>query len=107
MLSYLYQLKDLNLSNFVFGSEKSFLSFNTPENAFRKYIARSGVKPICIHDLRHSHASLLINKGNNQLSTIYIIAARLGDSADMVLETYGHMFPSSQKDIIDRLNFDF
>lgn len=50
---------------------------------------------------------VLINKGNNQLSTIYIIAARLGDSVDMVLETYGHMFPSSQKDIIDRLNFDF
>lgn len=50
---------------------------------------------------------VLINKGNNQLSTIYIIAARLGDSVAMVLETYGHMFPSSQKDIIDRLNFDF
>lgn len=40
---------------------------------------------------------VLINKGNNQLSTIYIIAARLGDSVDMVLETYGTCFRVHKK----------
>lgn len=88
--------------DFVFGGEKN-LSYTTVAHAFERYIRLSGVKPIRIHDLRHSHASLLINKGHNELSTIYIIAARLGDTVEMIFKTYGHLFPSNQKDLLSKI----
>lgn len=94
-------------TDFVFGNENKIMSFNTLQNAFKRYIKRSGVKDIRIHDLRHSHVSLLINKGSNQLATLYIIAARLGDTVDMILKTYGHLFPNNQTEIICKLNIDF
>ena len=107
LVENLKKLKKQSNSPFIFGTNNTILSFSTLEHAFKRYIKQSGVKSIRIHDLRHSHVSLLINKGENQLATIYVIAARLGDSVEMVFKTYGHMFPSSQKDIIERLNFDF
>lgn len=103
----LKRLKETSDSPFIFGSENTILSFSTLDHAFKRYIKKSGVKAIRVHDLRHSHVSLLINKGENQLATLYVIAARIGDSVEMVLKTYGHMFPSTQKDIIERLNFNF
>lgn len=90
---------------YVFGGEK-FLIFTTVRYKFDLYIKASGVKRIRVHDLRHSHASLLINTGENQLATIYIIAQRLGDTVEMIFRTYGHMFPNTQKDMINRLNIN-
>ncbi len=49
------------------------------------------VKVIRIHDFRHSHASLLANKG----ISIHEIARRLGHSdIKMTLQTYSHLYPS-------------
>ena len=93
--------------DYIFGKKDIPLPFNTLEHAFKRYIKLTGVKPIRIHDLRHSHASLLINKGDNQLATIYTIAARLGDTVDMVFKIYGHLFPSTQREIIDKLDVNF
>ena len=108
LVEYLKELKKEKSSEFVFGANNGFLSFNTLEHAFNRYTERSRVKKIRIHDLRHSHVSLLINKGgDNQLATLYIIAARIGDTVEMVLKTYGHMFPNRQKDIIPLLDFAF
>ena len=92
---------------YVFGKEYTPMPFNTLEHAFKRYIAKAGVKPIRIHDLRHSHASLLINKGESQLATIYTIAARLGDTVDMIFKIYGHLFPTTQREIIDKLDVNF
>ena len=94
-------------TDFVFGNENKIMPFNTLQNVFKRYIKRSGVKDIRIHDLRHSHVSLLINKGSNQIATLYIIAARLGDTVEMILKTYGHLFPNNQTEIISKLNIDF
>ena len=61
---------------------------------------RLGVKVIRVHDLRHSHASLLINLGANPL----MIADRLGhENVQMTLNTYSHLFESHQKEIIEKL----
>ena len=108
LVEYLKELKQLYPhSRFVFGGNSGFLSFNTLGHAFERYVKISDVKKIHIHELRHSHASLLINTGLNQLSVIYVIANRLGDTVEMVLKTYGHLFPSAQREILDRLEFDF
>ena len=47
----------------------------------------------------------MISKGLNA----YEIADRFGDTVDMVLKVYSHMFPDPQKNIVDVLNnnFDF
>lgn len=87
----------------VFGGQEH-LPFQTVTNNFKRYITISGVKEIRIHDLRHSHASFLINHGTNQLSTLYIIAQRIGDTPEQILKTYGHLFPSQHNPIVDILN---
>lgn len=61
---------------------------------------RIGLKPIRVHDLRHTHASLLINLGANPL----MIAERLGhEDVKETMNTYGHLFESHQKEIIEKL----
>ncbi|MCQ9279770.1 site-specific integrase [Staphylococcus borealis] len=55
---------------------------------------------IVIHELRHSHASLLVNNG----ASLMIIAQRLGHaSIEEVSTRYGHLYPSTQKEIIKYL----
>ena len=51
--------------------------------------AGADVKKIRVHDLRHSHASLLINNGAN----IKAVSERLGhDDIKTTLNTYGHLY---------------
>ena len=67
----------------------------------KKYAALAGIKPIRVHDLRHSHASLLINMGCSPLE----VAHRLGhENPAMTLNVYSHMFESKQNEIADKLN---
>ncbi|MGL5230718.1 MAG: tyrosine-type recombinase/integrase [Cetobacterium sp.] len=57
-------------------------------------------KKIRIHDLRHSHASLLIHLGVNPLT----IARRLGhEKVKTTLNTYSHLFPNSNKEMMELL----
>lgn len=60
----------------------------------------AGVKPIRIHDLRHSHVALLIDLGFSAQA----IASRLGHSTTEVTETYAHLFPSTEQNIAAALN---
>lgn len=103
LIELLQELKSKTSSEFVFGLNGSFMPFQTLQHAFERYTKLAGVKKIRIHDLRHSHTALLINKGVNQLSTIYVIAARLGDSVEMIFKTYGHLFPNTQRDLVQKL----
>ena len=60
----------------------------------------SGVKKIRIHDLRHSHASLLIELGFSPI----LIAERLGhENIETTLETYSHLYPNKQAQLIEKL----
>lgn len=90
-------------NDFIFGGERVFPR-QTILNAMIKYCKLSNVKKIRIHDLRHSHVSLLINTGNNSLSLLYVIAKRIGDTPEMILQTYGHMFPDEQEKLISKLD---
>lgn len=61
---------------------------------------RAGVKQIRVHDLRHSHASMLINLGANPI----LVAERLGhENANITMKTYAHLFPSTQADIVNKI----
>ena len=59
------------------------------------------LKSIRVHDLRHSHIALLIEKGLQPL----IIAQRVGhDSVNTTMNIYGHLYPNKQKEVADLLN---
>ncbi len=59
------------------------------------------LNPIRVHDLRHSHIALLIEKGLQPL----VIAQRVGhDSVNTTMNIYGHLYPNKQKEVADLLN---
>ena len=56
----------------------------------KRCCARTGVKLIRVHDIRHSHASMLIDGGADPL----LIAERLGhEHVSTTLGTYSHLYP--------------
>lgn len=60
----------------------------------------AGIKRIRVHDLRHSHASLLIELGFSAL----LVSERLGhESVSTTLNIYSHLFPSKQSEVAERL----
>lgn len=62
---------------------------------------KSGVERIRVHDLRHSHASLLIELGFSPL----LIRERLGhEDIKTTLQTYSHLYPSKQEELTAKLN---
>lgn len=63
-----------NNSNYVFTYNDNPLCTSPIDFAFNKAIEKSGLKPIRIYDLRHSHASWLIGNGMNIVS----VSKRLG-----------------------------
>ncbi|KLU68592.1 MAG: hypothetical protein RHS_5588 [Robinsoniella sp. RHS] len=60
----------------------------------------TGVKRIRIHDLRHSHVSLLIDMG----FTVLAISDRVGHESEKITYRYAHLFPSRQTEMAERLN---
>ena len=59
-----------------------------------------GLEPIRIHDLRHSHVSLLIDMGFSALS----IADRMGHESVDITYRYAHLFPNMQTEMATALN---
>ena len=71
------------------------------QNRNKLYSSLSGVKRIRIHDFRHSHASLLANRGIN----IQEIARRLGHSKiEITWNIYSHLYPREEEKAIAVLN---
>ena len=62
----------------------------------------AGVKRIRIHDLRHSHVSLLIEMGFSAVA----IADRVGHESIEITYRYAHLFPSTQNEMAERLDFE-
>ena len=82
-------------NDFVFGGKRP-IGLKNVGIKFRDYAIAAGVKTIRIHDLRHSHASLLINNGAN----IKAISSRLGDNVDTVLSVYTHLFQETEDELV-------
>lgn len=64
----------------------------------------TGVKKIRVHDLRHSHATLLIEMG----IPILEVRDRLGhEKVETTLNLYGHIYPNKQKELANKLDIIF
>lgn len=78
-----------------YGATKSFFAYEITRGSIA-----SGVKKIRVHDLRHSHVSLLINLGYDYM----LIAQRIGhDDIKYIMETYGHLYPEKHGEVIKKL----
>lgn len=73
----------------------------TVEKTMAAHIEKAGVTYIRVHDLRHSHATYLMNK-NVPLKDI---ANRLGHkNINQIINTYGHAAKNSEKKIANMLD---
>lgn len=74
------------------------------EHEMQRDIRESGVKRIRLHDLRHSHASMLVEMGFSPLE----IANRLGhEKIETTLNTYSHLYPDKQEKLADRFDTEY
>lgn len=64
---------------------------------------KAGVKRIRVHDLRHSHVSLLIHMGFSAVA----IGKRVGHESQDITFRYAHMFPTEQAEMADKLDAAF
>ncbi|MFC5647645.1 tyrosine-type recombinase/integrase [Paenibacillus solisilvae] len=75
-----------------------------PSNLTKSYmkdVERSGLPHIRFHDLRHSHATMLIQQNIN----VKVISERLGHSkVGVTLDVYSHVLPSMQQEVAERLD---
>ena len=96
MQDYLKMLYDMGLEDRVFPITKSYLHREMDRGS-----KAAGVKRIRIHDLRHSHISLLIDMGFSAVA----IADRVGHESIEITYRYAHLFPSKQKEMAIKLDF--
>ena len=95
MQDYLKMLYDLKRKDRIFTITKSYLHHEMDRGA-----KEAGVKRIRIHDLRHSHISLLIDMGFSAVA----IADRVGHESIEITYRYAHLFPSKQMEMADKLD---
>ncbi|MBQ3115291.1 MAG: site-specific integrase [Clostridia bacterium] len=114
-------IRDVSMPDFLYDEVKDYISrlygvqptdrlFYFTKGYIKKEIERcsklAGVKKIRTHDLRHSHASLLIEMGHN----IFLISERLGhEKVDTTMNIYGHLYPNKQQALateLDKINYD-
>ncbi len=90
----------------VYGVRQTDRLFPVTKSYLNKEMIRgtkaSGVKRIRIHDLRHSHVSLLIDLGFTPVA----IAERLGHESIDVTLRYAHLFPSKQIEMVEKLEME-
>ncbi len=97
MQDYLKMLYEPKEDERIFMISKSYLHHEMDRGA-----KASGVKRIRVHDLRHSHVSLLINMG----FTVLAIADRMGHESIDITYRYAHLFPSEQIQMAEQLDIE-
>lgn len=98
LYKYLKKKRRINSKKRIFTMSRNFL-----HTEMRRGAELAEIKKIRIHDLRHSHVSLLILMGFTPVD----IAGRLGhESIDITLH-YAHMFPTRQSEMAKSLDIAF
>ena len=97
MEDYIKSLYAVEPTDRIFAVTKPYLHREMDRGA-----KEAGVKRIRIHDLRHSHISLLIDMGFTALA----IADRVGHESIDITYRYAHLFPTRQAEMADKLNME-
>ena len=94
---YLRQNYQISDTDRMFPVSKYFLL-----NKMKKYSKVANVQRIRIHDIRHSHVSLLIDLGYSAVA----IAERVGHKSIDITYRYAHLFPEVSSGIAEQLNLE-
>lgn len=97
MQEYISMIYGVKKTDRIFTITKSYLHHEMDRGS-----KEAGVKRIRIHDLRHSHISLLIDMGFSAVA----IADRVGHESIEITFRYAHLFPSKQNEMADKLDFE-
>ena len=97
MQEYIGSLYGLETIDRIFPITKSYLHHEMDRGS-----KATGVKRIRIHDIRHSHVSLLIEMGFSAVA----IADRLGHESIDVTYRYAHLFPNKQMEMANKLDME-
>ncbi|MDL2235991.1 site-specific integrase, partial [Christensenellaceae bacterium OttesenSCG-928-L17] len=97
MQDFLKTLYGIEPTDRIFPISKHYLHHEMDRGA-----KAAGIKRIRIHDIRHSHISLLIDMG----FTAIAIADRVGHESIDITYNYAHLFPSRQTEMADRLDME-
>lgn len=93
---YIESMGEVSITDRLFPVTKYYF-----EHELKRGIKESGLHHIRLHDLRHSHASLLIEMGFSPIA----VADRLGhEKVSTTLNIYGHLFPNKQAGMAEKLN---
>lgn len=95
---YISKLYGVFPTDRIFHMTKSFL-----HNEMSRGASLAGVKRIRVHDLHHSHVSLLISMGFSAVS----IGNRVGHESEDITYRYAHMFPTEQSQMAMKLDEEF
>lgn len=91
---------NFNSDLFVFGGRKP-LSPSTINRRKLKACEKANIRPITLHQFRHSHATLLLQEG----IMINEVSRRLGHSkVSTTLDVYSHTDKTQEKRVINTLN---
>jgi len=95
---------------FVFGNGDFLSTYHLNKNK-KKYFIEAGLEKriITIHEFRHSHVSLCVNEylksGQSDSTKFFLMMSqRMGHSLRVMQETYMHLFPSVQDNIVNLLD---
>ena len=90
--------KSWSENDFIFISHRSGTptGSNTLTYCFDRIIEKAGLKTISPHGLRHTHATILIS----QKQPVNVIAERLGNTPQMIWDTYGHNYKALEEESV-------
>lgn len=95
----LLELKQNYKTGYLFGGDHPMTPTNI-DRRFKEAIKESGVKNIRLHDLRHSHVSVLYDAG----VSIVAISKRIGHaSVEQTLKTYTHLFKETDERMMNTI----
>jgi len=66
---------------------------------FRLLLQKAGLPHVRLHDLRHTHATLMLAAGVHPR----VAAERLGDTVQVTMTTYSHVLPTMQQEVTRKL----
>ena len=94
--------KPLNDDDFVFSHPDGRpLNPNAVTSAFIKLVRRAGLPRLRLHDLRHTHATLMLKAGVHPK----VVSERLGHAnIGITLDTYSHVLPGLQQAAAERFD---
>ena len=97
LADYIRLIYDRNPTDRLFPLEKKALN-----QAMTWGAKKAGLPRIRVHDLRHSHISLLLHMGYSAVA----IGKRVGHKSTEITYRYGHLMPTEQEQMARRLNLE-